>query len=49
MFAFLKLLRDKYGGVENYLTTHVGLSSQDIEQIRANLLVPADDHPTAPS
>ena len=49
MLAFLKLLRDKYGGVENYLSTYAGLSSQDIQQIRTNLLVPADSHPAAPS
>ena len=49
MLAFLKLLRDKYGGVENYLTTYVGLSLEDVQQIRTNLLVPADNHPAASS
>ncbi|KAI0727345.1 protein-tyrosine phosphatase-like protein [Fomitopsis betulina] len=48
MLAFLKLLRDKYGGVEKYLTTFAGLSPQDIQTITTNLLIPADHHPTAP-
>ena len=49
MLAFLKLLRDKYGGVENYLATYAGLSPEDVQQIRTNLLVPADNHPAASS
>lgn len=40
MIAFLKLIEEKYGGVENYLRTYVYLTDDDISTIRKNLLVP---------
>ncbi|KAH8096727.1 protein-tyrosine phosphatase-like protein [Cristinia sonorae] len=41
MLAFLHLLREKYGGVEEYLKQYVGLTDADIAAIRRNLLVAA--------
>ena len=40
MHAFLRLLDDKYGGVEEYLRRYVQLTDHDIEAIRRNMLVP---------
>jgi hypothetical protein len=40
MIAFLKLIEEKYGGVENYLRTYVLLTDDDISTIRRNFLVP---------
>lgn len=40
IIAFLSQFREKYGTVEGYVRTQVGLSDEDIEKIRANLLVP---------
>ena len=42
MHAFLQLLEEKYGGVEEYLRRYVHLTDEDIEKIRKNLLVPQD-------
>lgn len=39
MLAFLRLLENKYGGVEQYLRTYVQLTNDDITTIRSNLLV----------
>lgn len=39
MIAFLQLLEDKYGGVEEYLRKYVDLTNDDISSIRRNLLV----------
>ncbi|TFK55095.1 hypothetical protein OE88DRAFT_1694392 [Heliocybe sulcata] len=36
-----RVLKDKYGGAENYLKTHTSLTDQDIARIRQNLLVQA--------
>ncbi|CAL1700431.1 unnamed protein product [Somion occarium] len=38
MLAFLALLREKYGGVREYLKKYVHLSDQDIDIIRQNML-----------
>jgi len=38
--AFLGRFREKYRTVEDYVKNQVGISDQDIEKIRANLLVP---------
>lgn len=38
MIAFLALLQDRYGGVEEYVKTFCHLSSDDIDIIRKNLL-----------
>ncbi|KZT24581.1 hypothetical protein NEOLEDRAFT_1094430, partial [Neolentinus lepideus HHB14362 ss-1] len=42
MIAFLGLLRDKYGGVAEYLRRYVGLTDGDIETIKHNMLYPSD-------
>lgn len=38
--AFLSQFRQKYGTAEDYAKNQIGLSSEDIEKIRENLLVP---------
>ncbi|KII95039.1 hypothetical protein PLICRDRAFT_48010 [Plicaturopsis crispa FD-325 SS-3] len=45
MIAFLRLLEEKYGGVDGYLKKYVGFGDEDIAIIRRNILVDA----TAPS
>lgn len=45
MIAFLRLLEEKYGGVDGYLKKYVGFGDEDITTIRRNILVDA----TAPS
>ncbi|OJA18919.1 hypothetical protein AZE42_07863 [Rhizopogon vesiculosus] len=40
MLAFLNLLEDKYGGVETYVKTYTGLTDEDLQTIRSNLVVP---------
>lgn len=40
MLAFLQLLRERYGGAEEYLKRYVHLTEDDINIIRRNLLVP---------
>jgi len=40
MLAFLSLLGEKYGGVEEYLKGVVQLTDEDISTIRSNILVP---------
>ena len=46
MRAFLHLVDESYGGVEGYLKGYVGLSDEDIDAIRRNLLVPDYDGAT---
>jgi hypothetical protein len=41
MIAFLGLLEDKYGGVDEYIRKYVGLSDEDIAIIKDNLLTPS--------
>lgn len=41
MHATLALLRDKYGGVEAYVTNFCGLGDDDISIIRSNLVISA--------
>jgi hypothetical protein len=38
--AFLNQFREKYRTVEDYVKNQVGLSDEDVERIRVNLLVP---------
>jgi len=40
MMAFLGLLQNQYGGVEEYLRKYLDLSDSDIQIIRRNLLSP---------
>lgn len=39
MVAFLSILQDRYGGVEEYIKHHLGMSEHDIAIIRNNLLI----------
>ena len=39
MLAFLNLLREKYEGAEGYAQQYCGLTTEDIQTIRRNLLV----------
>ena len=39
MLAFLSMLEETYCGVENYVNQYCGLSDQDIDTIRTNILV----------
>jgi Tyrosine phosphatase family len=43
MIAFLKHMEEAYGGAENYVKQYVGLSDEDIETVKRNLLVPKED------
>ena len=40
MAAFLKMLQERYGGVEMYFKDTVGLTDDDIATIRRNFVVP---------
>ncbi len=40
MTAFLQMLNERYGGVEQYLKIVVGLTDEDIATIRKNFRVP---------
>lgn len=39
MVAFLKLLEEKYGGVETYLETNLSFSLEDVSTIRQHVLI----------
>ena len=43
MHAFLNLLREKYGGAETYVQKYCGMSAEDVETIRRNLVVLSQD------
>ena len=40
MLAFLSLLEEKYGGVEDYLRSVVRLTDEDISTVRSNIMAP---------
>ncbi|EAU84322.2 hypothetical protein CC1G_01318 [Coprinopsis cinerea okayama7 len=40
MMAVLKHIEERYGGAENYIKRYVGLSDEELETVRNNLLVP---------
>lgn len=46
MLATLKMLREKFGGAEEYMIEKCGLKKEDVERIRSNLIVekPAVHH-----
>ncbi|KAG6249737.1 hypothetical protein E4U24_002011 [Claviceps purpurea] len=46
MLATLQVIREEYGGVEEYVRTHCKLSQDDIEQIRTNFIVEVPPSPT---
>lgn len=39
MLATLKMIREKFGGAEQYITEKCGLTKEDVERIRSNLIV----------
>lgn len=39
MSATLKMIDERYGGVEGYLRDRCGLSASDINRIRRNLVI----------
>lgn len=39
MMLTLSLIRDNFGGVENYMTEYCGLTKEEVEKIRSNLIV----------
>jgi CRISPR/Cas system type I-B associated protein Csh2 (Cas7 group RAMP superfamily) len=39
MLAALKMLKETFGGAEGYVTEKCGLTKEDIEKIRNNLIV----------
>ena len=39
MLATLKMLREKFGGAEEYMIDKCGLTKDDVEKIRSNLIV----------
>jgi len=41
MSAFLKYFEEKYGGVESYIKRYIGLSDEDLDTVRNNILIPA--------
>jgi hypothetical protein len=41
MRAMLRIVREKYGSVEDYVRTECGLSAEEILLLRDNLVVPA--------
>lgn len=43
MLATLQMIKEKYGGAEGYIKDKCGLTEEDIEQIRKNLI--AEVHP----
>lgn len=42
MLATLEMIREKFGGVEQYAIEQCGLSKDDIEKIRSNLIIEED-------
>jgi hypothetical protein len=40
MQAFLEYFDENYGGAEEYIRRHVGLSDEDIATIKNNILIP---------
>jgi len=41
MLATLKMIREKYGGPERYAIDRCGLTKEDVDRIRSNLVVEA--------
>jgi hypothetical protein len=39
MAAFLKVMKDKFGGAEAYVTEKCGLSKAEVEKIRESLII----------
>lgn len=41
MLAALKMLREEYGSVEDYVVNKCGLTKAEVAQLRENMTVPA--------
>lgn len=41
MMLTLKVIREKFGGAEGYVIEKCGLTKEEVEKIRANLIVEA--------
>lgn len=41
MLATLKMIREDFGGVESYLIGKCGLTKEDLERVRSNLIIEA--------
>ena len=41
MLATLKVIREQFGGPEGYLVEKCGLTKQEVDKIRSNLIVEA--------
>ena len=41
MLATLKMIHEKYGGPEQYVVDRCGLTKEDVDRIRSNLIVKA--------
>ena len=39
MLATLKMLKERFGGADQYMTEKCGLTKEDLERIRSNLIV----------
>jgi hypothetical protein len=39
MLATLKMMREKFGGPETYMIEKCGLTKEDVEKIKTNLIV----------
>ena len=39
MLATLKMIQEKFGGAEQYMVEKCGISKQDVEKIKSNLVV----------
>jgi hypothetical protein len=39
MLATLKMMREKYGGPEQYVIDRCGLTKEDVDRIQSNLVV----------
>jgi CRISPR/Cas system type I-B associated protein Csh2 (Cas7 group RAMP superfamily) len=46
MLATLKMLKEKFGGADQYMVEKCGLTKEDVEKIRSNLIAeqPAVNH-----
>lgn len=41
MLASLKMLREQYGSVEDYVVKQCGLTTGEVAQLRENMTIPA--------
>jgi len=39
MLATLKIIKEEFGGAENYMIEKCGLTKEEVEKVRSNLIV----------